>query len=279
MVSVSFLLWLNKLFPKPLHPFNLEDANVKTFAQWEFEQSEKLVRLYAPEIDLLSELRGTTLLDIGAGAGGKTTWYALHGTAKAVGVDIEEGFVERALRFASSKGVLNVEFRVENAEQLSFPDGVFDIVVMNDVFEHLSDPPRVLAEAYRVLKSGGKVFINSPPYFHPYGAHLSDLIGIPWVHVLFEEKTLVRAYKLLAQSTPSGAMRLKLRLGDQNGGECISYINKMTIAKFERIIKEQNPFHTVLWKLIPLRPALRPLTRTPLREFATKMIVYVGQKD
>ena len=44
---------------------------------------------------------------------------------------------------------------------------------------------------------GGKLFVNFPPYNHPTGAHLSDVIGIPSVHVFFSDKTLIAAYKEL----------------------------------------------------------------------------------
>jgi len=129
-----------------------------------------------------------------------------------------------------------------------------------------------------VLKPGGKVFINSPPYFHPYGAHLTDVIGIPYVHLLFPEPVLINAYKKLALTTKSAEKRIGLRFGMVDGREEITYINKMTIARFERIIRNQRQFKTVLYKLIPLKHQGRFLLKTPLRECFTKMLVYVGEK-
>jgi ubiquinone/menaquinone biosynthesis C-methylase UbiE len=272
------LIFLNKFFKKPMHPFNLEDAGIKTFAQWEFEQSKKIQWYYKPEFDLLKEIQGKTVLDVGAGGGGKTVFYALNGAEKVVGIDIEKGFIEQAEMFAKEKGVENVEFLVQNAERTDFPDSSFDVCVMNDVFEHLANPEAVLKEVYRVLKKGGKVFINSPPYFHPYGAHLSDLIGIPYVHLLFPEKTLIRAYKQLAKGTKSYDKRVNLRFGMVNGEEHITYINKMTVKRFEDIIRNRNPFKTRLYKLIPLKSNLKFLLKTPLRELFVRMIVYVGEK-
>ena len=60
---------------------------------------------------------------------------------------------------------------------------------MNDAMEHVDEPEKVLDECYRILKKDGKVYLNFPPYNHPYGAHLSDAIGMPWVHVFFSRKT------------------------------------------------------------------------------------------
>ncbi|HAS92002.1 MAG TPA: class I SAM-dependent methyltransferase, partial [Clostridiales bacterium] len=43
-------------------------------------------------------------------------------------------------------------------------------------------------------------------------AHLSDAIGIPWVHVFFSEKTLINTYKELVKNLPDGAERIDFRI-------------------------------------------------------------------
>lgn len=278
-IGIEILLFMNRFFKKPVHPFNLEDAGIETFAEWEFNQSKRINSYYLPEIDLIKELQGKTLLDIGAGGGGKSTFYALNGAKNVIGIDIEKGFIKQAEEFAASKGAKNVEFLVVNAEKMPFSSNSIDICVMNDVFEHLAHPEVVLKEVARVLKIGGKVFVNSPPYFHPYGAHLSDLIGIPYVHILFPEPVLINAYKKLASHTKSYEKRVNLRFGIVNGREQITYINRMTVKRFERIIKNQNDFKMLLYKLIPLKRSLKTLLHTPLREVFTKMAVFVGEKQ
>ncbi len=278
-IRTNLLLFLNGFFKKPIHPFNLEDEGIESFAEWEFKQSEKIPLYYAPEFNLLNEIKDKTVLDIGAGGGGKTVFYALNGAKKVIGIDIEEGFIAEAKQFAEKMHAENTDFKVENAEKTSFKKNSFDICVMNDVFEHLSNPEKVLKEVHRILKNGGKVFINSPPYYHPYGAHLSDLIGIPYVHMLFPEPVLINAYKKLAKNTKSYEKRVNLRFGTVNGKEKITYINRMTVKRFEDIIKNRNPFNTALYKLIPLKSSLKFLLKTPLREMFVRMIVYVGVKE
>ncbi len=278
-IETNLLLFLNGFFKKPIHPFNLEDEGIESFAEWEFKQSKKIPLYYAPEFNLLNEIKNKTVLDIGAGGGGKTVFYALNGAKKVIGIDIEEGFIAEAKQFAKKMHAENVKFRVENAEKTSFRENFFDICVMNDVFEHLANPEKVLKEVHRILKNGGKVFINSPPYYHPYGAHLSDLIGIPYVHMLFPESVLISAYKKLAKNTKSYEKRVNLRFGIVNGKEKITYINRMTVKRFEDIIKNRNPFNTALYKLIPLKNSLKFLLKTPLREMFVRMIVYVGIKE
>lgn len=278
-IGVNLLIFMNRFFNRPVHPFNLEDAAIKTFAEWEFEQSKRINSYYLPETDLLREIQNKTILDIGAGSGGKSTFYALNGAKKVIGIDTEKGFIKQAKAFAMSKNTRNIEFHVVNAENMSFKESSIDICVMNDVFEHLQNPEKVLKEAHRVLKGKGKIFINSPPYYHPYGAHLSDLIGIPYVHILFPEPVLINAYKKLGENTKSYEKRVNLRFGTVNEEEKITYINRMTVKRFEHIIKYENPFKPIHYKLMPLKEGSRFLLKTPLREFFTKMIVFVGEKN
>src|SRR5450759_3042082 len=134
-LGVESLIVLNRCFKRPIHPFNLEDEGKETFAEWEFEQSKRLNRYYLPEIDLLKEIQGKTILDIGAGSGGKTTFYALNGAERLTGIDTEERFIRQARDFASSRNANNIDFIVANAEEMPFQDASFDMCVMNDVFE------------------------------------------------------------------------------------------------------------------------------------------------
>src|SRR5664279_1720576 len=278
-IGVESLIVLNRCFKRPTNAFKSKDEGKKTFAEWELGQSKRLNNYYLPEIDLLKEIQGKTVLDIGAGSGGKTTFYALNGAKTLIGIDTEERFIIQARDFASSKNAKNTDFIVANAEEMPFQDASFDMCVMNDVFEHLSKPEVVLQEVNRVLKPHGKVFINSPPYFHPYGAHLTDLIGIPYVHLLFPEPVLINAYKKLALETKSAEKRINLRFGVVENKEQITYINKMTITRFEEIVRNQDQFKTISYKLIPLKNQVGFLLKTPFREFFTGMLVYAGEKN
>jgi ubiquinone/menaquinone biosynthesis C-methylase UbiE len=65
--------------------------------------------------------------------------------------------VEKARRNASLVGLHNVEFVQAAIEKLPVPDGSVDVVISNGVFNLCPDKPGVLAEAFRVLRPGGRL--------------------------------------------------------------------------------------------------------------------------
>ena len=165
-----------------------------------------------------------------------------------------------------------------DAAELPFESDSIDTVIMNDAMEHFPEPEKVLKEALRVLKPEGRVYVNFPPYYHPFGAHLSDAVGIPWVHVFFSDATLIQVYKDAVAELPDGDARIEFRISrDENGAEYFSYINKMTISRFKKILKEQG-IQPAYYAEIPLRN-LKPLIHIPgIKEAAVKMVSCVIEK-
>jgi SAM-dependent methyltransferase len=224
--------------------------------------------------------RDKDVLDIGCGAAGKTVFYATLGVRRIVGLEILERYRAEAEALAARRGVADrFVFLARDAADTGFSDGSFDTIIMNDAMEHVARPEAVLAECMRVLRPGGRLYVNFPPYHHPYGAHLSDAIAIPWVHLFFSEKTLIEAYKHLVSPLPDGAERVRFRIAQGDGGDYFSYINKMTLKRFKRILAEA-PGRCVYYRETPLRPALAPLTKLPLlREGTVKMVAVVMEKS
>lgn len=278
--SVAILKGLNRLFPPVVHPFNLQTKGEMSYAQWQYLKGEDTIRYFLPYHSLETMFQDKVVLDIGCGAGGKTIYYASQGVKQIIGLEILDKYKNEAVKLAKQYHREDVfSYQVGNASMMTFKDNTFDTIIMNDAMEHVSEPEKVLLECYRVLKPGGTLYINFPPYFHPFGAHLSDAISIPWVHVFFSESTLVTAYQDMLRYHPDFEDRISFRFSrDAKGLYRITYINKMTIRRFQKMLKGL-PFLKCYYFEDPLRRVFSGFTKLPcFREWLTKMVVCILQK-
>ena len=104
-------------------------------------------------------------LNLGAGEGDYDAMIAKH-CRELVSCDINEQDVAYAK--ALNHEVPNVEYRVENALNLTFPDNTFDLLLSMEVIEHVGDPERMVSEVRRVLKPGGLALITFPSLDFPF---------------------------------------------------------------------------------------------------------------
>lgn len=104
---------------------------------------------------------GEAVLDIGCGGGVDTLAAALMvgPRGRAVGIDMIPEMLERAKEDLRQSGLSNVTFQEATGEDLPFPDGSFDVVISNGVFNLIPDKAKALAEAFRVLKPGGRLMM------------------------------------------------------------------------------------------------------------------------
>ncbi len=102
----------------------------------------------------LEALTGKRVLELGCGGGLMAEEYARRGAA-VVGIDRSAPSLRVARRHARSEE-LAIDYVGSLAEGLPFPDEAFDAVVTADTLEHVDDVKRVVAEAARVLKPGGR---------------------------------------------------------------------------------------------------------------------------
>jgi len=108
----------------------------------------------------LGELHaGQTVLDLGSGPGMDSILAArrVGPTGKVIGVDLCEAMIEKARGNAELLGLNNVEFVNAGIETLPLPDDSVDVAISNGVFNLCPDKPGVLAEAFRVLRPGGRL--------------------------------------------------------------------------------------------------------------------------
>lgn len=278
--KVKACKFLNQFFSLPAHPFNLQNEGCKTYAEWQFDKGEATISYFLDKANFDTMFKDKVVLDIGCGPAGKTLFYASKGVKKIYGLDILEKYESEAYKLSSEKGLGGrFEFIAGDAANMPFGDCFFDTIIMNDAFEHFTEPAAVLNECSRILKPGGSLYVNFPPYYHPYGSHLSDVIGIPWVHILFSDVTLIKVYKELTERLPDGKERISFRISaSDDGKEYFSYINKMTVRKFKKLVS-CSPFSVFWYNEIPLRSILRPLAKVPLlKECFVKMVVCILYK-
>ena len=278
-MSVKSLLFFNKLFKLPVHPFNMQNDGVMSYSMWQYNKGVETIKFYLEHTESDTMFKNKDVLDIGCGAGGKSLYYLSLGANSVTGIDVVAKYKDEAYALQSELGLTGVKFYVEDASKMSFPDNSFDTVIMNDAMEHVAKPAEVLNEVYRVLKPGGKLYVNFPPYNHPFGAHLSDVIGIPWVHLFFSDKTLIKGYKELVKDLPDGNDRISFRINtDENGTEYFSYINKMTVKRFKNLISNTD-FKNEYYAEIPLRGFLKPLAKLSFtKDCFVKMVVAILTK-
>jgi ubiquinone/menaquinone biosynthesis C-methylase UbiE len=105
---------------------------------------------------------GETVLDLGSGAGADVLIAAgrVGPTGKAIGLDMTDEMLDLARRNAAEADVRNVEFVKGYLEELPLPDASVDVVISNCVINLAGDKLRVLHEAARVLRPGGRFAVS-----------------------------------------------------------------------------------------------------------------------
>jgi SAM-dependent methyltransferase len=207
----------------------------------------KLAVLMGP--GFFDEIRGKDVVDFGCGSGREALEMAQAGAASVIGLDIQESLLVEARERCA--GYRNIDFRTPGHRVQA------DVVVSIDSFEHFANPQIVLASMWNALKPGGKIMVSfGPTWYHPLGGHLFSVF--PWAHLLFTEKALIRWRSTFKTD---GATRFS---------ECAGGLNKMTIARFERLVAA-SPLKLEKLECVPIR-RLERLHNRLTREFTTAIV-------
>jgi ArsR family transcriptional regulator len=111
-------------------------------------------------IGLINE--GDIVLDLGSGAGFDCFLAAkkVGNTGKIIGVDMTEEMIIKATENAKKYGFTNVDFRLGDIDHLPVDSSSVDVIISNCVINLAPDKSKVFKEAYRVLKTNGRMYIS-----------------------------------------------------------------------------------------------------------------------
>lgn len=126
---------------------------------------------------MCAQVGGPGVLDVGCSQGIASILLAREGH-RVIGIDREHEAIRAARERLDQEEAQvreRVEFRVAEGRAVGFANGSFDAVLLGEVLEHQLDPGKLLEEATRVLRPGGRIVVTTPYGVHPYPDHKEPL--------------------------------------------------------------------------------------------------------
>jgi 2-polyprenyl-3-methyl-5-hydroxy-6-metoxy-1,4-benzoquinol methylase len=225
-------------------------------------------------LQLMGPLREKKLLDIGAGLGESSVYFALQG-AEVTTVDISPAMVETALRLAKLNGV-ELKGVVSAGENLRLPNEYYDVIYIANTIHHVHDRSSLFAQIRAALKPGGWFFAYDPLAYNPliqiYRRMVTAVrtpdespLTVADVHLAKKYFSSVRHREFWLLSL---ALFVKYYLVDR--------VHPNQDRYWKRMLGETR---RGLWWWLPLRAVDSVLTRLPLVRWLAWNIVMWGQKE
>lgn len=174
---------------------------------------------------------GMRVLEIGCGEGGVLKAFINKGCV-GVGVELDAPRIVDAQKFLPDDiATGRLKFVVKDIYQVDTEkdfNGLFDIIVLKDVIEHIHDQTKLIGWMKNFLKPGGIVVFGFPPWYMPFGGHQqickSTISRLPYIHLL-----------------PRALYRWILTNKKENVEEMMEIRDTgISIERFERISKKQG---------------------------------------
>lgn len=235
-------------FPPPAKPYEprdtLDTSNPPPLSKDPLQHARTV---FGKELE--DAIKGHVFADIGCGPGDQVIGAAMLGARLAVGIDEIEIGLKAGETNAKLAGVSD-RVRLTTDAVSTFGTEWADVILSQNSFEHFGNPDAIMQQAYAALKPGGKFFITfNPPWWHPYGVHNMFMIRMPWAHVVFSCKTILRVRQLYRPNKPESWSEVGL--------------NQMTIQKFLSVI-DRSSFPMADLVLRPIGPLPKFLARSKL---------------
>lgn len=138
----------------------IRGARVKMIEDWESKTTNEQNTEHRPKTtDYIPKV-----LDLGCGNG----WYPIRLIEKwgfdgeITCIDVAAYNIELLNNEIASRGITQIKAMIGNIESLPFAENTFDVVYATETIEHVENPEKVFAEAFRILKPGGEFIITTP---------------------------------------------------------------------------------------------------------------------
>lgn len=201
-----------------------DDAATKSAYKEECSEDSQAELLKYLDPEMVSRIKGKAVCDFGSGAGFQSVAMVRAGATQVLGIENNDDRLNFSRELVMRHNLSDrISFRADVDDEFR---GTCDIVLSQNSMEHFSDPVSVMMSMKSLLRPGGKLIITfGPPWFAPYGSHMYYFTKLPWVHLIFPERTVMAVRSRFRRD---GAVRYD---------EVEAGLNKMSVAKFERIVK------------------------------------------
>jgi SAM-dependent methyltransferase len=224
---------------------------------------EELALLRREYTQFSSLVHGKKVADFGCGLGLQSIALVREEDCVVTGIDTSVKNLQKAKQSIPASGIdpRRIQFVDRPTSEMWH---IFDVVISLNSMEHFSEPEMILQEMKELVRPGGLIMISfGSAWLSPRGSHMEKFCPLPWLNILFDEQTVMRAR---SRYSKDGAMRYV----DVAGG-----LNKMTLAKFEGLIKHSGV--KVFYKRSRAIKGWNFLTKLPLlREFFTTQMSIIA---
>lgn len=244
------------------------------------EEAKTTEKYFMPYIEQWSGVKPQSVLEVGCGEGGNLLPFAVKGCS-VMGVDMCEGRVEQAEGFFKMKGEKGT-FICSDILKFDESNYHFDLIILHDVIEHISNKTQLLSGLKRYLNPGGTLFVAFPAWQMPFGGHQQIANGrivshLPFIHLL--PRCL---YKLLLSVCGENESIIKELLNIKETRCPIEKFRSIAAKTGYKIVNQQlyfiNPHYETKFGLRP-RKLNKAVSAVPyLRNFFSTSCFYILKK-